>query len=149
MSAEDDLYVDTPWTPERAYEHVLSAVEHNTGGADSELSAAVSADGLRTVCCADGDLAPEMFSRAVDQALENNDLFCYQGSTGGYHFVRREEAALEALIEQLENARHPESAKALLRGLIQTVADADDLDSQRLVGRANQAMQSLKEANDD
>lgn len=144
-----DQDADDGPTPQQAYETVLRAVRHHTGDDDTKLSAAVSERGLRTVCCANGPLDPQTFKGAVDRALENDDLFCYKGSTGDYHFVLREDGALEAWVQQFEGARHPESATAILNGFLEAVADADDLDRQRLIGTANRVKQSLQEGHDD
>lgn len=142
---ETDLFEESPSDPVAGTEHVLQALEKNTGTSEDDLSASFSERGLRTVCCADGSLTAAQLDYCLKRAIEKNDVLSYR-TDRQYHFVRRDAVHLTALAEQWGDARHHQSARDRLRQLIETVSGADDLGdaaTQQIVAAANQALQSL------
>jgi len=142
---ETDLFEESPSDPVAGTEHVLQALEKNTGTSEDDLSASFSERGLRTVCCADGSLTAAQLDYCLKRAIEKNDVLSYR-TDRQYHFVRRDAVHLTALAEQWGDARHHQSARDRLRQLIETVSEADDLGeaaTQQVVAAANGALQKF------
>jgi len=142
---ETDLFEESPHDPAAGTEHVLQALEKNTGTSETDLSASFSERGLRTVCCADGSLTAAQLDYCLKRAIEQNGVLSYR-TDRQYHFVLRDAAHLTPLAEQWGDARHHQSARGRLRQLIETVSEAGDLGeaaTQQVVAAANGALQEL------
>ena len=84
------------------YESVIAAVRYNTGGTQPPLA---SERAIRSICCSTGALEVDEYQRALQAAIENDDLLKWHGQ-----LAVAEPEPLQAVIEAEAATDSPRTA---------------------------------------